>query len=442
VSVLGPTAHARALLALIGLSLAAAAAPARVHAQPLTLSEALRTARERQPQLRQARATKQAFRARSDRAHAPLYPQIEASATYQRTTSNCTPRPGQTPCLTADPPDFDNFNYFNLGLSARQLVYDFGQTYGRAQAAEAEHRAEAEDERATLADVEANVRMTFFAAWAAKALVGVARESVANYDQHVHQIEGFVRAGTRAEIDLAQARTERANARVDLIAAENTYSAAKARLNRAIGREGSTDFDVAEEGLPEVPGEDGGIEVLLRRALAQRSELRAIDARVRAQELTRSSAHGGHFPSLSVFLGATEVGVEPTDMAWNLNAGVALNWSLYEGGAVSAEVDEAAAQLIALRAELDGLRQQVRLEVEEARLAVRGAKGVTEATQEAIASAREQLRLAEGRYAAGVGSGLELSDAQVAMQAAAAQRVQAEYRLASARAQLLRALGQ
>ena len=73
---------------------------------------------------------------------------------------------------------------------------------------------------------------------------------------------------------------------------------------------------------------------------------------------------------------------------------------------------------------------------------MRAAKGVTEATEEAITSAREQLRLAEGRYAAGVGSGLELADAQLAMQDAAAQRVQAEYRLASARAQLLRALGQ
>ena len=132
------------------------------------------------------------------------------------------------------------------------------------------------------------------------------------------------------------------------------------------------------------------------------------------------------------------------DMAWNVNAGVTARLAAVPGRrGRRREVDEASAQLAALRAELDGLRQQVRLEVEEARLAVRAAKARDRARpRKRSASAREQLRLAEGRYAAGVGSGLELADAQLAMQDAAAQRVQAEYRLASARAQLLRALGQ
>jgi len=66
---------------------------------------------------------------------------------------------------------------------------------------------------------------------------------------------------------------------------------------------------------------------------------------------------------------------------------------------------------------------------------------VITASEEAVASAREQLRLAEGRYQAGVGSALELGDAQLAMQHAAAQGVQAEYNLAAARARLLRAVG-
>ena len=50
-------------------------------------------------------------------------------------------------------------------------------------------------------------------------------------------------------------------------------------------------------------------------------------------------------------------------------------------------------------------------------------------------------RLAEQRYAVGVGSAIELGDAQVALTQAAAQAVQADDKLATARAQLLRALG-
>jgi outer membrane protein len=84
---------------------------------------------------------------------------------------------------------------------------------------------------------------------------------------------------------------------------------------------------------------------------------------------------------------------------------------------------------------------QVRLDVDSARLAVRAAKATIPAADQAATSAREQLRLAEQRYAIGVGSVIELNDAQVAYTAAAAQAVEARYGLASARAQLLAALG-
>ena len=56
-------------------------------------------------------------------------------------------------------------------------------------------------------------------------------------------------------------------------------------------------------------------------------------------------------------------------------------------------------------------------------------------------NARDQLRLAEARYAQGLGSVIELGDAQVAVTAAAAQDVQARFNLSAARAQLMSALG-
>ena len=412
-------------------------------AHRLTLADALAMARTRQPTLRKARADTDVMRARTHQASAPLYPQIDASASYQRTTANFTPRPGATPSsLSADSdPNFDLYNYFNFGVTARQLIYDFGHTYKSADAAEATEAAQEASERASLSQIEERVRVSFFEARAANALLGVARDTLENHERHFQQIEGFVRAGARAEIDLAQARTDRANARVDLINAENAYISGKANLNYAIGVEGGTDYEVSDESLPAIEGEDGGLDGLVERALANRPELAALARLVSAQELTRGSERGGHWPTLSAFTGATEAGVELGDMAWNWSAGVTLDWALFQGGAVSARIDEASAALVGLRAELDGLRHQVRLEVEQARLAVRAAKAVITASEEAVASAREQLRLAEGRYQAGVGSALELGDAQLAMQHAAAQGVQAEYNLAAARARLLRAVG-
>jgi outer membrane protein len=118
-----------------------------------------------------------------------------------------------------------------------------------------------------------------------------------------------------------------------------------------------------------------------------------------------------------------------------------LTWPIFQGFLTRGQVREAEANLAALEAQRDGLRQQVRLEVDQARLAVRAAKEALIAAGEALENAQVRLRLAEGRYQTGVGSVIELGDAQTALTNAAGQKVQAEYNLAQARAQLLKALG-
>jgi outer membrane protein len=72
---------------------------------------------------------------------------------------------------------------------------------------------------------------------------------------------------------------------------------------------------------------------------------------------------------------------------------------------------------------------------------VQAAKATIGAADEALVNARSQLTLAEKRYEHGLGSAVELGDAQVAYTGAEAQVVQAKFNLAAARAQLLAALG-
>lgn len=410
----------------------------------LTLARALELARAQQPSLRQARAATDAARARVDAAAAPMYPQLSGTAAYQLTTANFVARPGQLPSTvtqTRPEPDFDLFHYWSFGLNATQLVWDFGQTSNRKNAAESLVEAQQNSEREAALQVAENVRSSYFQARAAKALLAVAHETLANQERHLTQTEGFVRAGARAEIDLAQVRTERANARVGLINAENGLASAKARLKQAIGSEQTGDFDLADDNMPAVAGETGSLDSLVTRALKTRPQFTALDRQVRAQELTASAIGGGRWPSLGIATGATEAGTKLDDLTWNWNAGATLTWRIFEGGIVSAQVGEARATAAGLRAQLDALRQQVRLEVEQAQLAVRATSAVLGAADEAVFNARERLRLAEGRYQTGVGSGLELADAELALSAAQAQRVQAEYNLASARSQLLRAVG-
>jgi outer membrane protein len=120
---------------------------------------------------------------------------------------------------------------------------------------------------------------------------------------------------------------------------------------------------------------------------------------------------------------------------------VSATWNIFQGGLTHGQVRQAEATLANLDAQQSLEALQIRLDVNSAQLAVRAAKATIGASQDAVTNAREQLRLAEQRYATGVGSIIELNDAQVAYTTAAAQLVQARYQLASARAQFLAAMG-
>lgn len=427
----------------LALLVLAATVPA---AQPpvLTLEEALATASKQQPQIRQAAAGTAAAVARSEQSFAPLLPQVSGSANYQRATANFANRPGSLPGQISggsSAESWSTFNYFNLGLNANVLLYDFGQTRNRWRSSQVSVSAQRDSERATFQLVLFSVRTAYFQARAAKGLVTVAADTFANQKKHLAQIEGFVEVGTKPEIDLAQAKTAVANAEVQLITAENDYESAKAQLNQAMGVEGATDYDVADETQPAVDGEDGETDTLLGEASQARPELAALASQVHAQELTVRAVRGGFGPSAVLSTGYSDAGQHANSLVWNWNAAVGISVPIFEGGLTRAQVREAEANLASIQAQADSERQQVRLEVEQARLAVRAAKAALSASGEALVNAQEQLRLAEGRYETGVGSVIELGDSQVALTSAAQQKVQAEYKLAEARAGLVKALG-
>jgi outer membrane protein len=406
----------------------------------VTLDQALRAAEARQPTLRRAAVAVELAQARADEARAPLLPQATASTGYTRQTANTFARPGVA-SVAQRSASFDTYGTFNFGLTVSQTIWDFGQSYERFRAARATIDVQREAEENARVQAILAVRAAYFGARAQKALASVAREGLANQDRHLGQIQGFVEVGTRPAIDLAQARTDRANAELQLITAENGYEVAKAQLAQAMGVMDGAPFDVADEAAPVVEGEDGPTDALVARALAARPELKGLVKQEQAQELTIRSTKGGYGPTLAAQTGATLAGTDLTALAPNWNAGVTLTWPVFQGLATVSQVREAEATLRDVKLQREGLALQVRLDVEQARLAVRASKASIRAAGDALLNARERLRLAEGRYQAGAGNVIELGDAQTAATQAGAQVVKAEYDLAAARAQLLAALG-
>ncbi|MBS2024755.1 MAG: TolC family protein [Deltaproteobacteria bacterium] len=414
---------------------------ARAQARVVRLADAEKSALEHQPQLAIARASVEAADARAGQAFAPLLPQLAATAGYQRTTANVIVRPGTTAASVTPDSNFDTYNSWSTSVTANQLVWDFGQGLGKWRAAQSTRLSADETARSVAQTALLNVRAAFFAARADKALLQVAQDTLANQEKHLQQTQAFVTAGTRPDIDLAQSRADVANAKLSLVDADNNYANAKQSLNVAMGAPGPIDYDVADDALQAVQGEDAALDGLLDEAQKARPELKSLELQAQAEQQTLGAIRGGYGPALSVNAGFTQGGLALDKLGWNLSVGATLSWQLFQGGATKEAVREAEANLSSLAAQADGVRQQIRADLDSARLAVKAAQSARAASADALASLKDRLRLAESRYQNGLGSLLDLDDAQLATSTAAAQVITADFRLATARAQLLRALG-
>ena len=410
----------------------------------LTLAEIEHSALTLQPQLVAARATTNVAVAQADQARAPLLPQVVGNASYTRETGNFAPRPGAIPgggTATGGSLFSTSYDYWQFGVTANQLIYDFGQTIGKYDAAKLTADSQRLSEQTTRLGVLLNVRKAYFNARAAKELVDVARETLEDQNKHLAQVQGMVLVGTQPPIALAQQKASVANAQVQLITAQNNYETSKAQLNQAAGLAQGTDYDVSDEDTGPVADEDQPLETLVTKAIAARPEIAALRRSRDATEASLSSAKGGYGPSIGATAGVTDVGINLSQLVPNWNVGVGVTWPIFQGGLTKGLVRQVEAQVDSVNAQVSIEELQVRLDVDSARLAVRAAKATLGAVDDALTSAREQLRLAEQRYSTGVGNIIELTDAQVAYTTAAAQVVGARYGLAAARAQLLAALG-
>ena len=431
-----------ATLSLAGAMLAANAPPSP---KTLSLAEAEATALRHAPTLEQALGQVEVAEGRLEQARAGYLPQLNATGTYQRTTANFVARPGFAQMGVNVPTSggwtAQTFNFYNFGATANQLIFDFGLTANKWRSAAASRDAASWNHRAIENQTLLAVRRAFFQGRTQRDLVAVATEGVHNQEKHLEQSAALVKAGIRPDIDAATVRTALANARVQLVNAQSNFAVAQAQLAQAMGVDVDGSYTLADDDLPAIADEDGPNAPLTERALKARPELANLANQRQAQALLTDALRGGYGPAFGAVANATEAGSSLERLVPNWYVGLSLTWAIFSGGLTHGQVREAKGDLLSLDAQAATLRLQVEVDVEQGRLAVQAAKATIVAAEEALVNARDQLTLAEARYRQGLGSVIELADAQVAYTTAAAQAVQAHYGLATARAQLLAALG-
>jgi outer membrane protein len=409
----------------------------------LTLKEALAIAAKHSPALREARAQTTVADARTTQSRSLLLPQITGTASYARVHGAGTGQLGagaasSTAGLTGAPRG--TYNRFSIGAAVTQVLWDYG-AIETLRASGLSFDAQRATERATALQTQLDVRTRFFEARAARALIHVQEEQLENQRLNQTEVQQFVQVGVRPEIDLLQAQTDFANARVQLLTAQNNYAIAKAALRQSIGLQSAQNFEVASDTLETMEQESRGLSLLVDDALKHRPEILSIERSRAAARASLDAARADYLPTLAANGGIAEVGRELGDLSLNWNLGVSLSWQLFQGGLTSGQVDEARALALVQDTQLDAVRLQVQYDVEQAKSTIENTQASLSAAEDALRLARSQFEQAQARYREGISTIIELRDAQFAVTSASSQLVQAQLNLYRARAQLMAALG-
>ncbi len=410
------------------------AAPPALKAGPntLTLRNCIETALKNQPALTSAREQVNAGQGRMTQAASPYFPRVTASAGHEES---------HTAGGLAESISRSN----TTSLSVSQILYDFGRTGNARDAARSSLRSAEFDEQRVMQDTVLNVKQSFFALLAAQKLALVSQKTIEQAESHLKQAEAFFQSGSKPRFEVTRAEVEVNNAKLSMINAKNTARLRTISLYNAMGLDPGGELEL--EDVLSSPIAIPGLEQAMDEASKNRPEILKADADIQAARFRVRAEEANYFPTLSAHgsynwaNGSTSMGTFKIDVQDSWNTGVLLSLPLFEGGTTQGKVGEARADLRALEAQGQAFRRSVLIELNQAYADIESAAARISVMESLLKKADESLELAQGRYAAGVGTYIEITDAQVASVNAETDHVQALYDYQLAAARFFKAMG-
>ena len=426
-----------------------------------SLADALAYARAHQPLIRSALAELAARKAEARIPRAQWLPQLGATAQILVGSTNNTtasylsvpevdlPRIGATKAASST--DWTPSGSTLAALTIDQEVYDFGRFAAQASVADAfAEMARANSETVGL-DVQLGVEEAFHGVLAAKQVLTATEDAFKRAVAHRDYAQAGTKSGLRPPIDLTRAQADVALLEVRRIRALSGLEASRAALAAAIGATvpgvDAQPLAVGQEPAP-------AFAEALRMAGERNPFIAAALARLRAQKAATSAITHEIYPNLfaSGTLSGRAGGAQPSSgdtpfgNGWlpdvgNWHLGLVLQWNIFDG-TVLARREASKAREEAAAADLETVRTNVSLAAERAYLDLDAALKALPGLAEAVTAAQANQAQADARFKAGLGTVVDLADAEALLTNAQLELAIGTFQIARARAELGRAMGQ
>ncbi len=318
------------------------------------------------------------------------------------------------------------YSRFATGIGVSQFVTDFGRTGHLVAASKERANAGLEASNATRADILLDVNRAYFGILRAKAVLHVAEQTVSARQLVADQIHALASNALKSNLDVSFAEVNLQEAKLMLASARNDVKSWEAQLAAALGFPNETEFSLADEPLPDPPPSTVG--ALLGEAIRNRPELASIRFVEQAALSNAKAERALSYPSVSAIAsaGLVPAGVAAVPSRYGA-AGLNVSIPIFNGGLFAARRSEAELRARGVAEDVKDLQYRVARDVKVAYLnAVTGYERLS-LTQKLLEQAEMGLKLAQSRYDLGLGSIVELSQAQLNLTSAQIANTTARY---------------
>lgn len=333
-------------------------------------------------------------------------------------------------------------NTHSNSITASLPIFTGGELQGQIGQAKANYRSMLSAEEQAYNEMKETATTGYFNMLNATNMKALRQESVDRLQAHLDNVIAQYNVGIVARADVLRSEVELANAQQNYITASNQYDVAEATLNNIIGTPLNTTLKL-KDSLQYVPY-DNDMAYCLAYSEQHRPELKQAEYAVDSAEAALVVARSGHMPK--VYANASNNwggnGSDwPGDDDENWSVGVTASMNVFDSGVTWSKIHAAQENLAKAKESQRQIKDNVELEVRTDYLNLREAEKRITTTQVAVASAEEDYHIAVVRYQAGVGTNIDVMDAQEALTQAKTNYYQALYNYNTSKAALNTSMG-
>jgi outer membrane protein len=295
-------------------------------------------------------------------------------------------------------------------------------------------------------DLALKVKESYFYILKADKAVDVAKSAVESLESHLAVAKNFYDVGMIPVNDLLKAEVELANAKHNLIQAQNASRLSRVSLNVLLSRSVDELFEI--EDILLYNAETPDFDVCLDEALKARPEIKSLDLTDQQIDQQINLAKSKFYPEAAFTYNYIKAGNTPSvsgsdfQKANSWQAIIGLSWTFWDWDKTKNSVRQNESMKRQLSQTRKTLEDGIKLQLQSAILGLKEAEEKIPTAQKAVEQAEENLRVGEERYKAQVTTSTEVLDAQTLLSQAKMNYYNALYDHNLARAGLLRAIGE